>query len=390
MQTNQFIEEHLHSDINTLLLQRQRFPDINWTYAIEQIEGRQRALQKLPAFVNNPKIIFPKKLSLEQCSSELTAEYKAQFAVGKQILDATGGFGVDSFYFSKQAKSVVYIEQQPELCDIAKHNFEQLLAKNITVEPANCMDFLQQNDVYYDLIYLDPARRGTNNSKKFLLSDCEPDVVKHLDFLFEKTSEILIKTSPMLDISLAIEQLRHVAEIHIISVKNECKEVLFLCKKQATLHEITCVNLDDKNRFIFKFSPENERCATPVFTDFSNSLPNYLYDSLTCLTKAGAFKILCNEFDVEKISQHAHLYTSQDYKADFPGRHFEILKQLPIDKKSFSGAPIFGKANIICKHFPHTPSDIRKIYKITDGGEYFLFFTTSADGKKLCLLAKRI
>jgi hypothetical protein len=194
----------------------------------------------------------------------------------------------------------------------------------------------------------------------------------------------------MLDISLAVEQLRYVAEVHVVSVKNECKEILFLCKKNAPFRGIMCVNLDAKNQIKFELLPDDEHLAVPVYTDFSNNFPKYLYDPFVCLTKAGAFKILCGKFDVEKISQHAHLYTSQDFKANFPGRHFEILQQLPIDKKSFTNSPVFSKANVICKHFPQTPSDICKAYKIADSGEYFLFFTTSANEKKLCLLAKRL
>ncbi len=409
--TQAFIQEHLQSDVNALLLQKSRFPNVDWEYAIAQIEGRQRALQKLPTFAQNRNLVFPKKISLEQSSSELTADYKSSFATHKRVLDATGGLGIDSFYLSKQAQSVIYVEQQNELCEIAKHNFKHLDAKNITVEHTNCIDFLRQNSTHYDLIYIDPARRGAHNSKKFLLSDCEPNIIEHLDFFFEKADEILIKTSPMLDISLAMEQLRDVAEVHVIAVKNECKEILFLCKKDTAFRGITCVNLDVnsdvKNTILsspIHFMPDEERDAIPVYTDFSEDFPRYIYDPFVCLSKAGAFKILCARFGVEKISQHAHLYTSHNYVANFPGRHFKIVPHaddvnvagvqnfapLPIHKKSFSKPPINGRANIVCKHFPLTPDEIRKAYKIADGGAFFLFFTTDRNGKKICLVAERV
>ncbi|MDR2907070.1 MAG: class I SAM-dependent methyltransferase [Bacteroidales bacterium] len=396
--TKQFVVEHLHSDVNALLLQKSRFPKIDWPFAVAQIEGRQKVLHKLPTFVQNLNIVFPKKLSVEQCSSELTAGYKSQFAVNKRVLDATGGFGVDSFYLAKQAQSVTYLEQQADLCEVAKHNFAELKAENITVFNSNSIDFLQHQTEPYDLIYIDPARRGAHNSKKFLLSDCEPDVVQHWDLISQHTSEILIKASPMLDISLAMAQLRDVAEVHVISVKNECKEILFYCKKGAKFRGITCVNLDTKNDMDnhvgvenfqpLQFSPDDERQAIPIYTDFAKHPPKYIYDPFVCLTKAGAFKILCKAFGVEKMSQHAHLYTSPNYVPNFPGRHFEILTIG--DKQAFSKPPINSKANIVCKHFPRTPEDIRKAYKIADGGDYFLFFTTDQFNQKVYLSVKRI
>ena len=380
-----FINKNKKSSVAELMLKMPRFSiDPKWVAA--QIEGWQKALLKLPEWASKTNIIYPIRLSMEQCSSERTGLYKASITKGNTVVDLTGGFGVDTFYLSKAFSKSFYIEQQTELAQIAEHNFHVLERKNISVLTGNSELLLKNIGEKIDLIYLDPARRK-EQQKVFKLSDCEPNIVDLQEFYFSFSDSILIKTSPMLDITEAIRQLGCVSEIHIVSVDNECKEVLYLLNKNH-IGEPTFKCIHDYKKtyqlFDFKSSEENSNKA-------ELSMPlNYLYEPNPSILKAGAFNSITKKYDTFKLHPSSHLYTSSNYIKDFPGRIFKITHSVGYDKKEIQGLIPEGKANIQTRNFPDSVEEIRKKVKLKDGGNIFIFATTLQDSSKAILVCEKI
>ncbi len=384
-----FVQAHLNDDATKLLLKLP--PAQRWL--AEQIITRQKVKNKLPTWCHNPAVLFPVSLSVEQSSSEITAQHKASLVSGRLLIDATGGMGVDAFYMAKRFEKVIYIEQKPELVQLACYNFQQLGATNIDCVCGEAMQFLNDFTDPIDWLYLDPARRSVTQKKVHQLADCEPDVVKNLKLLFQKTNNILIKTSPLLDIKQAIEDLQLVNKICVVAVENECKEVLFKLKKDKTdLVEIGR-NIDiqtvnyAKNQtqfFDFDFQSEQQTVAT-----FSNPL-KYLYEPNVAVLKAGAFRCLGNRFELMKISPHSHLYTSTELRADFSGRIFEIIATVKVNSQDIEPYLTDRKANLTVRNFPIGVEELRKKLKLKDGGNVYLFATTLHNNDKQIVICRKL
>ncbi|WP_242926655.1 class I SAM-dependent methyltransferase [Pontibacter vulgaris] len=387
-QEKQFMQAHALSDVATLMLQAKRFPNLPVAELAKQIQARQKATSKLPTWVTNPDVIFPVTLSVEQSSSEVTAAYKASLVSGELLIDLTGGFGVDSFYFSKRFSKVIHVEQNQELSEIAAYNFELLGATNIETINKTAEDFLTGFAGMADVIYLDPARRGEHHEKVHLLKDCEPDVLNLLPVLLAKSKSVLLKTSPMLDIDLAIAQLATVANVWVVAVQNECKEVLYLLTStppEDTEREAVNILANGQVQQLH-FNAQQEEQAK---AEFSEPL-NFIYEPNAAILKAGAYRYLAQYLNLGKLHPNSHLYTSQTLLADFPGRSFRCLQVTRYNKKELLPLLPHKKANITVRNFPESVADIRKKTGIKEGGNIYLFFTTTRSQKPVVLVCEKV
>mgnify|MGYP004531319841 CR=1 FL=1 len=382
-ETQQFIREHQSDNVRTLALQAPKYPNIDMPTAITQIAGRQIAAEKIPSWKELEGIWYPKHLSLEQCSSETTARYKANLLQGESLTDLTGGFGIDCSFIASGFQSVTYVERQEELCEIAAHNFPILNLNHITVRNEDGVTYLKAMSPV-DYIFLDPARRNEHGGKTVAISDCEPDVAELEELLLSKANRIMVKLSPMLDLSLALKDLRHTQEAHILSVNNECKELLLLLGQEVpTEVPIHCVNIatkGERKEQHFVFTREQELRSECAYTD---TLKNYLYEPNLSLLKAGAFRCIATAYPVEKLHPNSHLYTSDILIADFPGRAFRIINQCSFNKKEIkSSLSDLKKANLTVRNFPATVAELRKRINLPEGGDTYLFASTLNNGQK--------
>ena len=386
-ETLHFIREHQSDDVRSLALQAQRFPDVDMPVAITQIAGRQVAAEKIPSWKDSERIRYPRHLSLEQCSSELTARYKAGLMQGESLVDLTGGFGVDCAFLSAGFKKAIYIEQQEELCELASHNFPILGLNHIQVINQDGISYLE-NMPPVDCIFIDPARRNEHGGKTVSISDCEPDVARLESLLLSKANRVMIKLSPMLDLSLALREMQHTQEVHVISVNNECKELLLLIGNKAISEiPIHCVNLSLKGDQHFCFTREKEQNCECTCT---SQLGEFLFEPNASILKAGAFRILTSRFPVRKLHPSSHLYTSDEPLRDFPGRVFRITGQCTFNKKEIKERlGDISKANITVRNFPASVADLRKRIKLSDGGDIYLFATTLNDGQKTLIRCEK-
>ena len=385
--TRQFIETHLKDDVRRLALAR--FPDdVDKILALNQIEARQLLSKKVPSWASNNDLSFPKHLSIEQCSSELTAKYKASIVpYGDVFADLTGGLGIDSYFISEKFKEAYYVENQKELCDLAEHNFS-VLGRKIKVINSDAETFLKQNQ-NFDLIFIDPSRRDAYNRKMVSLHDCSPDVVELSDVLLEKSKNILIKLSPMLDISMIINELKNISEIHIMAVRNECKDILVLLR-QDYHGEITVIATEAKRsgEISFKFTESDEKNAIP---SFATTMKKYLYEPNAALMKAGAFKLVSQRFGIDKLHINSHLYTSDNLISDFPGRVFEVIGFAPFTKKTKKELlKDVTAASVATRNFPLTSNELRKVLNLKESDENYIFGTTMAGEKKVVVVGKKI
>ncbi|MHC0441644.1 THUMP-like domain-containing protein [Flavobacterium sp. 3-210] len=382
-----FISQNIGASISKLALQKNPFPEIDWILILNQIEAKTKAKEKLPTWFKTENIIYPSKISVEQTSSEKTAEYKASLISGKTLIDLTGGFGVDDYYFSKKFKVVSHCEINQDLSAIVKHNYIQLGVKNCFCYADDSINILNEAEsgFKWDWIYIDPSRRNDAKGKVFMLKDCLPNVPESLDFYFEKTDSILIKTAPLLDISAGLSELKFVKNIHIIALENEVKELLFEIHKNYT-GDITIKTaniLKDKTE-TFEFILGNE-------TEFpSYHLPQkYLFEPNSSIMKSGGFDEVSSFFKINKLQKHSHLYTSEEL-IDFPGRAFEIQKVIPYSKNEMKTELANQQANITTRNFPETVENIRKKWKIKNGGNLYCFFTTDVKDNKIVLICTKI
>ncbi len=379
-----FIREHLNADIPRLILQKSPFSDVSSAELASQIDSRKRSEKKLPLWFNTPGIYFPPKLSIEQSSSEQTAAYKSRLIRGEKLLDMTGGFGVDSYYFSKLAKEVVHCDRNPELSEIAKHNAGILGAVNIRFINQDSLAFLEQTDEKFDTIYVDPSRR-VQSQKVFLLRDTEPDIVSTLPLLLAKAKRIIVKTSPLFDIQSGLAELKNVSEVHVVSLKNDCKELLWIIDAGFIGEPaVRCVAISEAETRTFSFSLQEEKQLK--IEDFSAPL-QYLYEPDVALLKAGCFKTISRAFGISKLNKNTHLYTSAYLRKDFIGRIFQV-RQL-FEYKAMKDHPI-RKANILTRNFPLSPDEIRKKFKIQDGGDVYLIFCKDFKDRLLVTEAERL
>ncbi len=381
-----FINLNLDKDTTSLLLKKALFENIDIKDIVEQLESKKRCKKKLPTWFKTPQIYYPNKVNIEQTSSEVTANYKLQIVSGKSIIDLTGGFGVDCYYFSKVFDTVIHCDINKELSTIVHHNYKQLGILNIQTVAEDGLDFLVNSKKQFDWIYIDPSRRHDVKGKVFYLKDCLPNVPEHLEALFSYSNNILVKASPMLDISLGTSELKHVKEIHVVAVKNEVKELLFVLEKNCTeAIGIKTINIKTDHNETFEFYMSDESLSFAIYSNKAS----YLYEPNAAILKAGAFKVLSQKLQVNKLHQHSHLYSSQEL-IDFPGRTFKIQEIIPYNKKEISNRFKGKKANITTRNFPLNPADIRKKFNIRDGGEQYLFFTTNQQNKKIAISCFKI
>lgn len=401
--TKEYIKQHRKDDVYKLALGKA--PEgVDLQYALQQIAAYQTIEKKIPSWAECDNLIFPPKLSLEQSSSELTAQYKAQLIkefMGNETfthIDLTGGMGIDCYFIAQNANASHYVEQNPDLCHIAQHNFTHL-NHNITVHNTTAEEFLkqstdngQQNSPL--LIYLDPARRGNHGEKLVSISDCQPDVVELLPQMFQITDKVVIKLSPMLDITRAINELTHIEHLYVISVGNECKELLlFINRKyngETQIHAInlkSTVNSQQTTDRLLTGTLSHEAALTLTY---AREVGRYLYEPYTAHLKSGLYKTIAEAYEVEKLHQHSHLYTSMELNSEFPGRRFEVEQVIPFDKKSAKSLfKSLKQANLTTRNFPLAVSELRTQYKIKEGGATYIFATTLHDDSKVLIVCKK-
>lgn len=377
--TTKFIHTHKHKPLSAIALLLSKHPELDKHFILNQINGLQKAKLKLPTFYENENIIYPTGLSMEQCSSEQTGLFKSKLVQGKTVVDLTGGFGVDAYFFAKQFLEVSYVEQSSELFTIVKNNFE-VLNTPIQCYQSNCEDFLTKNTQLFDLAYIDPSRRD-ESKRVFKLAECTPNLIELLPQLLKTAKQVLIKTSPLLDIKQTLKDLDKVSKVWVVSVNNDCKEVLYLVENSVTISpEIVAVNLS-KNTSTFSFNYESE---VNTSVDFSEPL-SYLYEPNASVLKAGGFKSIAAQFGINKLAVNTHLYTSEKLVVNFPGRCFKINHTLEYNEKSFKVLGI-KKANITARNFPDSIEQIKKKLKLTDGGNDYVFAARDLNDKPVLIV----
>ena len=362
-----FVAKYKDADLHSLLLKKSPFAEVSMQELVQQIKGRKVAEKKFP-FLNQENIIFPPNLNLEQASSQDTADFKKQFFKGKKFVDLTCGFGIDAYFLSQNFEEITLIEQNTELLDIVKHNWE-VLGRKANFINQKLEDFLKNNKEKFDLIYLDPARRDNHNRKVFLLEDLSPNIIEIQEQLSDISTEILIKLSPLIDIQHLVSSLKNIYKIWIIAVKNEVKEVLVYLKKTENQPEISCINLQSSEPE-FHFNLDDEKHCQSEFS----APKKYIYIPNNSVLKSGAFNLVSEKFGLRKLHQNTHIYTSEEKIEHFPGRIFETEE---INSKAIKKGEQF---NIITKNFPLKPEEIKKKYKIKDGGNQYLIAVKSLSG----------
>jgi len=378
-----YISKNLFTDILEIILKKQIFPKVSNKEIAEQISAKMKAKKKLPTYFKTPNIYFPNKVNIEQASSEKTAEFKSKIVTGNVMIDATGGFGVDSMYFSKEFKKIIYIEENKELFEIVKANSKKL---GLNIEHLNDdgIDYVKKIDTGIDLLYIDPSRRNKENKKVHFLSDCTPLIDYDLIQSLQNFKTILIKCSPIIDLKKTINDLKVVSEIYIVGINNEVKEVLFNLNKQSNNDiKIKCIDLSNRELdFEFCIDDINNKK-----NDDNSEVLNYLYEPNSMILKSGAFGLICDRYDVKKLNINSHLYTSKKL-IDFPGRTFEVDSVVNYSKRNLKDLNI-SKANITTRNFPMDVKDLRKKSKISDGGKDYLFFTTNYLNNEIIIKTKK-
>lgn len=399
MTTAEFIREYRERDIRQLALQANRFPDVDMPYALDQIQGWQIARRKLPKWAACDGVIFPPHLSMEQCSSEPTAQYKLNLAMewaervghASSMTDLTGGFGVDFSFTSCAFAAATYVERNEQLCHIVEHNLPLLGLDNATVVCADAVEYLSTVEPQ-TMLFLDPARRDEHGAKTVMLADCTPDVVQLLPKLLEKSRFTMLKLSPMLDWHKAVDDLQGtVREVHIVSVGGECKELLLVLSTVVESElKVYCADLSTASDTfsLFVYTPGSS--APVANSTFNIQHSTFLHEPNASIMKAGCFDELAAAYGVSPVSRNSHLFLSDEPIEDFPGRSFVVERVTTMNKgelrKALAG---IEKANIATRNFPLTVAELRKRLKIKDGGDVYIFATTTAEGEHLLLISRK-
>lgn len=382
--TKQFIRENLNADVPTLALKKAPV-GTDFSLALRQIEARQLLKKKVPSWSANEELLFPAHLSIEQCSSEASAKYKASLMQGQSFADLTGGLGVDTYFISQRFQQADYVERQVELCDLARHNFA-VLGSQVEIWNEAAEDFLKHCGTK-DYIFIDPARRDAYGRKTVSIGDCTPDVVALQDLLLEKAGRVVVKLSPMLDVTKALEELHHVCEVHVVAVANECKELDFVMERGYE-GEVQCVcahllTLQPEVRFLLE---EERRGATPL----AETVMRYLYEPNPAVMKAGGYKTVAERYGVLKLHKNSNLFTSDVLALDFPGRVFEVESFAPFNKRvKQTLLSDVDSASIAVRNFPLTVAELRKTLRIGDGDGVYLFATTLKGEKRVVIRTKK-
>ena len=380
----EFIDNSLQANISKLALSKNPFPEVDWKEIINQIVSKNKSKSKLPTWFTTEQIYYPPSISIEQTSSEITAKYKADLISGKTIIDLTGGFGVDCYYFSKKFENVTHCEKSVELSEIVNYNYQKLKIPNIKCVAQNSNEYLANTKDNFNWIYIDPSRRSDVKGKVFLLKDCLPNVPANLDLYFSKSDNILIKTAPILDITAGINELNFIKAIHIVAIENEVKELLWVLEKNYSGNiEIISTNIQkdksDSNSFILG----NHLPAT-------FSLPEqFLYEPNAAVLKSGLVDTLSNTLKINKLHPHSHLFTNNKL-ISFSGRRFMIETSIPFKKEEMKKHIEGKKMNVTTRNFPLSVEEIRKKYKISEGGNVYTFFTTNNNEEKIVLICTKI
>ena len=369
----QFVQDHLDDDPFKLFLTLRGKIDVDLKLAVDQIQARQKALKKLPSWSRDFSLYFPEGISVEQASSEDTAQFKSDLVHGNSFIDLTGGFGVDTYFIGRNFKKTTYCERDEKLVEIFRYNMEILGENKFGTFLGDSLQFLSSTDQHFDLIFVDPARRGEQNQKLYKLADCEPDIVGKWELLKGKANTILIKASPMLDLKQAIFDLSDIQKIWVVSVKNEVKEVLLLWEKEKPSEEIIihCVDLNPKGKNEFIFSFESEEKVSNTYSE----VKSFIIEPLASILKAGAFRSFGKRFGLEKLHPNSHLYTSDSFSEDIPGRVFEVIRELVQPKKELKENFPSGKVNVIARNFALSTDEIKKKFRLKDGGDDYLIAT---------------
>lgn len=393
-ETLAFIDSHRGDDVRTLALQAKKYPAVDMAEAVVQIAGYQIAEKKVPLWAQTAGIRYPQHLSMEQCSSEVTARYKASLVSGDTLTDLTAGWGVDCSFLARNFRCADYVERQETLCRIAAHNFPLLGLPHVRIHCADAVEYLQSMEPV-DCLFLDPARRDSHGGKTVAIAECEPDVCRLEPLLVEKGKTVMIKLSPMLDMASALRDLQYVRRIHVVSVNNECKELIILLRKAPDEEEIAAgeviisceqvVNNSVHQHFQFTFS-EEKSAGCPL----AESVGNYLYEPGAALLKAGPYRLLATRYGVEKLHPNSHLYISSGL-VDFPGRRFRVTAVSGFGKKDLK-VLLEGveKANLTVRNFPSSVAELRKKLKLKEGGDTYLFATTLASGEKVLIRGEKV
>ena len=395
--TLDFIQQHRDGDVRQLALMGGRHPEVDLRFALEQIAGWQKAREKLPSWAAVDGIVYPPHLSMEQCSSEATARYKAMIVgEGALFVDLTAGLGVDAAFISEHFSKAVTVEQQAQLCAISSENFRVLGLNHIEVVCGNGIDYLHSM-AHADLLFIDPARRDEHGGRTYGVADCTPNVLELIDEMKEKADRILIKLSPMLDWRKAVEDIPGVTRVHIVSVANECKELLLEVNsvKSEAQHDapslqVVCVNLlSDGSDERFGFSVPTTPSA--VTSRISVSSSHCLYEPNASIMKAGCFSLIAEAYHVCQLDSNSHLFVSDTEVEDFPGRKFEVTSVMSMNKRELKQAfSDLRKANITVRNFPMTVQELRKRLRLQDGGDVYIFATTVAgEGHQLFVCRKK-
>ena len=385
-ETLNFIQKNADADVRQLALKGTKDTKVDLTFALEQIAGRQKARIKLPSWAAIDGIVYPPHLSMEQCSSEQTARYKASIvSEGALVVDLTAGFGVDMAFISQRFQHAVHVERQTQLCAISSGNYKRLGLNHIDVVCGDGVDYLHQMP-HADLLFIDPARRDHHGGRTYGIADCTPNVIEMRDEMLEKADKVMIKLSPMLDWQKAVSDLGHVREVHIVSVDNECKELLLVLSKQEKPLEIYCVNNED----VFKYEPYQQKQMSSLET-LASSSAKYLYEPNASIMKAGCFELLSQRFKLSQLDKNSHLFVSEKEITDFPGRQFTIEAQTSMNKRDLKEALSgISQANLTVRNFPMSVAELRKRLKLKDGGDVYIFATTVANqGHQLFVCRKK-
>lgn len=374
-----FVDAHKDEDTARLLLSATRYPAIDMPMAVQQIEGLRTAKEKWPGLLACEEFVYPPRINREQSSSEATAQYKAMLAAGAaSIADLTGGMGIDTLAFARVAEHIDYVERDPQLCALMEHNLQALGIENVTVHCADSMEWLQSlpSPLPFHLIFIDPARRNATGRKVAAFEDCMPNILEHTELLHSRCQQLMVKASPMIDIDLACHQLGDVTEVHIVGVKGECKEVLFVCGEPQGEPRIVCRD--------FSFTRAEEAATEGCYCQ---SVGRYLYEPDATLMKAGPFKLISHRYGLDLLGRNTHLYTSDRKINDFPGRVFEVLQELKLSRREVLTALPEGKAHVVTRNYPVEAAALQRQLGLREGGNLFII-ATSIGNRKCGFLCK--
>ena len=382
--TLEFIRIHADEDVRQLAFLGKKNPEVDMAYALDQIAGRQKARVKIPSWASIDGIVYPPHISMEQCSSEQTARYKARIAGnGEKIVDLTAGFGVDMAFMSAGFKQAVHVEMQPQLCAISSENYKHLGLNHVQVVCNDGVGYLHQME-HADLIFIDPARRDQHGARTYGIADCTPNVLEIIDEMLQKADRVMIKLSPMLDWQKTVADVGNVSQVHIVSVGNECKELLLEVKKgKDEKVKVFCVN--DDQVFSYEIGETHSFTPSPLHSF------TFLYEPNASVMKAGCFNLISHRFGITQPDANSHLFLSDKLVEGFPGRGSVIERVSTMNKRELKEALAgIDKANVAVRNFPLSVADLRKRLKLKDGGDVYIFATTDAKKGHLVMVCRKI